>query len=63
MNYAQIYRYKYFGLIPGDSYQLLKVTDYPLVIIATYHSDHSRIAREVFERNKNTLIFIENHHL
>ena len=30
-----------------------------MAIIATYHSDHTRIAKEIFDINPNALIFIE----
>lgn len=58
-NYKEKYNFKHYGLVPEDSYEQLKNTKNPLAIIATYHSDHSRIAKEIFETNPNTLIFIE----
>jgi len=57
--YQKKYGYKNFGIIPEDSYAQLKNTKSPLAIIATYHSDHTRIANEIFNVNPNTLIFIE----
>lgn len=57
--YKKKFNYKHFGLVPQDSYETLKNTANPLAIIATYHSDHARIANEIFNTNPNTLIFIE----
>jgi predicted dehydrogenase len=57
--YQKKYGYKNFGIIPEDSYTQLQNTESPLAIIATYHSDHTRIANEIFNLNPNTLIFIE----
>lgn len=57
--YAKSYGFENFKIIPEQSYGLLKATKYPLAIIATYHSDHSRLAKQIFEINKNALIFIE----
>ncbi|MDC6385467.1 hypothetical protein PP180_08815 [Muricauda sp. SK9] len=58
-NYAEKFGYKNFGLVPKDSYPYLENTVYPLAIIATYHSDHTRIAKEIFKKNEDTIIFIE----
>ena len=58
-HYQSKYGYKAFGLVPEESYPALQKAEKPLVIIATYHSDHTRIAEEVFELNKNAFIFIE----
>jgi len=57
--YFDTFGYKNFGIIPEDSYPLLPTIEKPLAIIATYHSDHTRIAKEIFNSNPNTLIFIE----
>lgn len=57
--YCDKFSYENFGIIPEDSYPLLPTIEKPLAIIATYHSDHTRIAKEIFDRNPNTLIFIE----
>jgi predicted dehydrogenase len=57
--YSKKFKYKNFGLTPEESYNHLLSTKKPLAIIATYHSDHTRIAEEVFNINKESLIFIE----
>tara|TARA_R110002050_G_scaffold293182_1_gene449346 strand:+ start:17580 stop:18998 length:1419 start_codon:yes stop_codon:yes gene_type:complete len=57
--YKDKFNYDDYCLVAEDSYPKLVKTKYPLAIIATYHSDHTRIAREIFEKNPNTLIFIE----
>lgn len=57
--YYETFGYKNFGIIPEDSYPFLSTIKKPLAIIATYHSDHTRLANEIFEMNPNTLIFIE----
>ncbi len=57
--YYDTFGYKNFGIIPEDSYPFLPAIEKPLAIIATYHSDHTRIAKEIFDINPNTLIFIE----
>ncbi|MGD2033582.1 MAG: Gfo/Idh/MocA family oxidoreductase [Bacteroidales bacterium] len=46
-------------LLPHHSYNALKQVEDPYVIIATYHSSHASIAREVYEANPNATIFIE----
>jgi len=46
-------------LVASDSYDDLRNTKNPYVIIATYHSDHTRIAKEVCEVNPKSYIFIE----
>lgn len=58
-DYKQQFNYKYCGLVPQESYEVLQSTANPLALIATYHSDHTRIANEIFNVNPNTLIFIE----
>lgn len=57
--YKSTFRYQYNGLVPQDSYEAIGVVSKPLAIIATYHSDHTRIACEIFNNNPNALIFIE----
>ncbi len=57
--YSKVYNYNNFGLIPEESYSQLENTKKPMAIIATYHSDHTRIAQELFRRNPGTIIFIE----
>ena len=58
-HYKENYKYQHFGLVPEESYYALEKTKNPLAIIATYHSDHTRIAKEIFETNPSTFIFIE----
>ncbi len=57
--YKNTYGYQYNGLVPQDSYDEISLVKKPLAIIATYHSDHARIAKEIFNINPNTLLFIE----
>jgi predicted dehydrogenase len=57
--YKERFGYRDFGLVPEDSYDALSRVKDPLAIIATYHSDHARIADEIFNTNSNALIFIE----
>ncbi len=57
--YKNRYSYDKFALVPQETYSILKRVENPLAIIATYHSDHTRIAKEIFEVNPNTKIFIE----
>ncbi len=57
--YYDTFGYKNFGIVPEDSYPFLPTIEKPLAIIATYHSDHTRIAKEIFDINPNTFIFIE----
>jgi predicted dehydrogenase len=57
--YKNAYQFDYNGLVPQDSYHTIGSVKKPLVIIATYHSDHTRIAKELFDINPNTLFFIE----
>ncbi len=57
--FQQKYGFRYKYVVPGDSYPLLKLTKRPVVIIATYHSDHASIAEEVFHTNPKAQIFIE----
>lgn len=58
-HYKENYKYQQFGLVPEESYSALEKTKTPLAIIATYHSDHTRIAKDIFDRNPSTFIFIE----
>ena len=53
------YEFKFGFLTPYNSFPLLKSVKHPIVIIATYHSDHSSLAYEVFKINSNATIFIE----
>tara|TARA_R110000772_G_scaffold81035_19_gene172581 strand:- start:603 stop:2033 length:1431 start_codon:yes stop_codon:yes gene_type:complete len=57
--YKERFGYQNFGLVPEDSYVALSNVKVPLAIIATYHSDHARIAEEIFSINPDALIFIE----
>jgi predicted dehydrogenase len=45
--------------VPQESYDKISLVKKPLAIIATYHSDHTRIASEIFNINPSTLLFIE----
>ncbi len=58
-HYKENYKYQQFGLVPEETYYALEKTKKPLAIIATYHSDHTRIAKEIFERNPSAFIFVE----
>ncbi len=53
------YGFLHSFLVPRSSYPLLKNVERPVVIIATYHSDHATIAEEVYETNQASEIFIE----
>ncbi len=53
------YGFKYGFLTPHNSFPFLKSVKNPIVIIATYHSDHASLAHEVFKINSNATIFIE----
>lgn len=57
--YKTKYNYINYGLVPQDSYDQIKRVKKPLAIIATYHSDHTRIVNEIFNINPETIFFIE----
>lgn len=57
--YQKTFKFENERIVPQDSYSLLSKTQYPLAIIATYHSDHARLAKEMFEINPSTFLFIE----
>ena len=57
--YKTKYNYINSGLVPQDSYNQIKKVKKPLAIIATYHSDHTRIVEEIFNINPETIFFIE----
>src|SRR5690606_19551429 len=57
--YKKKYHFENYGLVPQVSYHALKKTKNPLAIIASYHSDHTRIAKEIYNNNPNTFLFIE----
>ena len=57
--YKKKYGYIYNGIVPQDSYHVLRKVSKPMAIIATYHSDHTRIAEEIYHQNPKSLIFIE----
>lgn len=57
--YKSSYNYEFSGLVPQESYDKLSLVKKPLAIIATYHSDHTRIVGEIFNINPNTIFFIE----
>jgi predicted dehydrogenase len=58
-DFQKKYGFKHGFLTPKSSYSLLKKTEKPIAIIATYHSDHSSLAYDIFQTNPNTTIFIE----
>ncbi len=51
--------FKHSFLVPRSSYHLLSRVKHPIVIIATYHSDHATIAEEVYKSNPEAHILIE----
>jgi len=53
------YGFKYGFVSPLGSFPLLMNVDRPIVIIATFHSDHASLAYEVFKRNPKSFVFIE----
>ena len=53
------YGFKYGFVLSSNSFPLLSNVYQPVVIIATFHSDHASLAYEVFNRNPNAIIFIE----
>jgi predicted dehydrogenase len=53
------YDFKYDFVLPSNSFPLLKNVTRPIVIIATYHSDHAFLSHEIFKINPNAIIFIE----
>lgn len=53
------YGFRYSFVIPRKSFPLLKNVKHPTAIISTYHSDHAILAKEIFETNPSTNIFIE----
>lgn len=57
--FKHTFGFSYGCTLAKDSYAFLAQTASPLAIIATYHSDHSRLAWEIFQKNPATLIFIE----
>jgi len=44
---------------PFQAEELLRITERPIVIIATYHSDHATLANWAFQVNKKSRIFVE----
>lgn len=52
-------KFKNCYLVPSDSYELIRATKTPYIIIATYHSDHARLAHDIFHLNKSSKIFVE----
>lgn len=58
-HFQTTYKFNDSGLVPQDSYGLLNKTQNPLAIIATYHSDHARLAKEITDINPNSYVFIE----
>jgi predicted dehydrogenase len=58
-DFKKKYGFQHSFLTPRSSFSLLQKTEKPIAIIATYHSDHSSLAYEIFKANPNTTIFIE----
>lgn len=59
IDFKNKYGFLYSFNIPENSFDLLKSTQLPIVIIATYHSDHAVLASKIFNANNNSIIFIE----
>lgn len=57
--YAQKFGYNHCSSLAKDSFPSLRNTKKPLAIIATYHSDHSQMAKDIYDQNKDAYIFIE----
>ena len=57
--YKKLFNFESCGLTIDKCFDSIRNTTYPIVVIATYHSDHARIAAEVYGLNNNSLIFIE----
>lgn len=57
--YKKSFDFENQGLVTTESYSALKRTEYPLVIIATYHSDHARLAKEIIDINPKAFVFVE----
>ena len=53
------YGFKFAFLPPISSFPLLEKVENPVAIIATYHSDHSSLAYDIFKTSLRTTIFIE----
>jgi predicted dehydrogenase len=53
------YGFKFGFFTPYCSLPLLKTVKHPVVIIATYHSDHASLAYEIYKTNPNATTFIE----
>jgi predicted dehydrogenase len=53
------YDFEYCFQHPFETKELLEKTIQPIVVIATYHSDHAALARWVFDINPKTVFFIE----
>jgi len=53
------YGFRYGLLTPRSSYPLIQKVKSPAVIIATYHSDHTTLACDIFNLNHKARIFIE----
>jgi predicted dehydrogenase len=58
-NFKKNYGFKYSFLTPASSFPLLTKVNYPIAIIATYHSSHASLAFDIFNVNPNAKIFIE----
>ncbi len=58
-HYKNNYGFEQFALVPQETYNTVAKVSNPLAIIATYHSDHTNIALDLYNHNPNTQIFIE----
>ena len=58
-HYKENYNFENYALVPQETYSALAKVSNPLAIIATYHSDHTTIATDIYKHNPNTQIFIE----
>lgn len=57
--FAEKFNFEYHLLHSFQSKQLLLDVKNPVVVIATYHSDHSSLAKWIFDINPNAYIFVE----
>lgn len=58
-DFQKKYKFAYSFNTATSSLSLLESTKYPVVIIATYHSDHAKLASRLFHINSKSVIFVE----
>jgi predicted dehydrogenase len=58
-DFQKKYGFRFGFLTPDSSIPLVKKVENPVVIIATYHSDHSSLAYQIYKANPKSIIFIE----